>query len=291
MKGIISMYALTGANGKLGRLALQHLLTLVPAEQIIATTRNPQVLADFAAKGVVVRRADFADPTTLPAAFDGATRLLLISTDAVGQRVEQHRAAIDAAAKAGVQHITYTSAPDATTDAPHPIQQEHAHTEIALADSGLVWTALRNIYYAELLPDLLRALQVGNQLLVPEGHVKPAWIARDDCARSAAFMLAGKSDLTGPQDLTGPEALSFADLAQRWSQLSGHTITPITESDQELTARLVAKGLPQQAAEGIIATIAWFTRMGQTRVTNVVEQITGTKAVPVDVQLRTLALA
>ncbi|GHO98045.1 NAD(P)-dependent oxidoreductase [Reticulibacter mediterranei] len=283
------MYALTGANGNLGRLALQHLLTLVPAEQIIATTRNPQALEDFAAKGVVVRRADFSDPTTLRAAFAGATRLLIISTDAVGQRVEQHRAAVQAAVQAGVQHITYTSAPDASTDAPHPVQQEHAHTEIALAASGLAWTALRNNYYTELLPGILQTLQVGNELLVPEGHVKPAWITRDDCARSAAFVLAGKSDLTGPQDLTGPEALGFADLARRWSQLSGHTITPITESDQELTARLIAKGLPEQAATGTIGLIAWFTRNGETRVTNVVEQITGTRAVPVDAQLRTLA--
>jgi NAD(P)H dehydrogenase (quinone) len=227
----------------------------------------------------------------LPAAFAGATRLLIISTDVVGQRVEQHRAAVEAAVQAGVQHITYTSAPDAATDAPHPVQQEHAHTEIALAASGLQWTALRNNYYAELLPDILRSLLVADKLLVPEGHVKPAWIARDDCARSAAFVLAGKSTLTGPHDLTGPEALGFADLARRWSQLSGHTITPITESDQELTARLVVKGLPEQTAEGIIGLLAWFTRNGQTRVTNVVEQITGTRAVPVDAQLRSLALA
>jgi NAD(P)H dehydrogenase (quinone) len=282
------MYAITGANGKLGRLALQHLLTLVPAEQIIATTRNPQALEDFAAKGVVVRRADFSDPTTLSVAFAGATRLLIISTDIIGQRIEQHKAAIEAAKRAGVQHITYTSAPDAATDAPHPVQQEHAHTEIALAASGLAWTALRNNYYAELLTDILPTLRVGDELLVPEGHVKPAWIARDDCARSAAFVLAGKSDLTGPHDLTGPEALGFADLARRWSQLSGHTITPITEPDQELTTRLVAKGLPEQAATGTIGLLAWLTRNGETRVTNVVEQITGTKAVPVDVQLRSL---
>jgi NAD(P)H dehydrogenase (quinone) len=207
----------------------------------------------------------------------------------VGQRVEQHKAAINAAVQAGVQHITYTSAPDAATDAPHPVQQEHAHTEIALTNSGVAWTALRNNYYAELLPGILQTLQVGDTLLVPEGHVKPAWIARDDCARAAAFVLAGKSDLTGPHDLTGPEALGFADLAQRWSQLSGHTITPITESDQALTARLVVKGLPEQAATGTIGLIAWFTRNGETRVTSVVEQITGTRAVPVDAQLRTLA--
>src|SRR5215467_4193782 len=75
--------------------------TLVRADQIIATTRNPERLADLAAQGVVVRRADFTDPATLPTAFAGASRLLIISTDTIGQRVEQHKAAIEAAAIAG----------------------------------------------------------------------------------------------------------------------------------------------------------------------------------------------
>ena len=71
------MYALTGANGHLGRLVIKRLLTQVPANQIIATTRDPRKLADIASLGVIVRRADFSDPTTLAAAYKGATRLSL----------------------------------------------------------------------------------------------------------------------------------------------------------------------------------------------------------------------
>jgi len=103
------MYALTRASGQLGRLVLKHLLTQVPANQVIATTRDPQKLADIAAKGVVVRHADFSDPATLAKAFEGATRLLIISTNVVGQRVEGHKAAVAGAVVAGVSHIVYTS--------------------------------------------------------------------------------------------------------------------------------------------------------------------------------------
>ena len=115
------MYALTGASGYLGRLVVKHLLTWVPANQVIATTRHPEQLADIAAQGVVVRYADFSDPATLPAAFAGATRLLLISTEVVGRRVAEHKAAIAGAVAAGVSHILYTSAPKADPNASHPL--------------------------------------------------------------------------------------------------------------------------------------------------------------------------
>src|ERR1700733_2138489 len=103
------MYAVSGASGQLGRLVIKHLLTLVPANQIVAPTRNPHKLEDLAVLGVVVRKADFSDPDGLPVAFEGVTRLHIISADAIGQRVEQHKAAIDAAARAGVRFIVYTS--------------------------------------------------------------------------------------------------------------------------------------------------------------------------------------
>jgi NAD(P)H dehydrogenase (quinone) len=86
----------------------------VPAGRIIATTRKPEALDDLAAQGVQVRRADFEDPASLVAAFSGAQRLLLISTDAVdrpGRRLAQHQAAVAAAVQAGVQHMVYTSMP------------------------------------------------------------------------------------------------------------------------------------------------------------------------------------
>jgi NAD(P)H dehydrogenase (quinone) len=96
----------TGASGQLGRLVIESLLDM-QVGHIIATTREPSKLADLAAKGVEVRAANFDEPQTLTTAFAGADRLLLISTDSIyqpGQRLAQHRAAIAAAERAGVQH-------------------------------------------------------------------------------------------------------------------------------------------------------------------------------------------
>ncbi len=100
----------TGASGHLGKAVLKHLVeTLnVPAARIVATSRRPEELGDWAARGVTVRKADYDDPAGLAAAFAGVDRLLLISTDAldeVGKRLRQHKAAIAAAASAGVKHV------------------------------------------------------------------------------------------------------------------------------------------------------------------------------------------
>src|SRR5437764_1039909 len=141
------MYALTGANGHLGRLVIQNLLEKVPANQILATTRQPEKLADFAARGVVVRHADLNNPATLPAAFAGANRLLIISTDSLENRAEQHRAAIDAAVQAGVKHLVYTSAPSPDANSANIILKTHGETEAALQASGVKYTSLRNNIY------------------------------------------------------------------------------------------------------------------------------------------------
>lgn len=280
------MYALTGANGHLGRLTLQHLLELVPADQIVATTRNPQALSDLAARGVQVRRADFGDPATLAAAFEGVARLLIISTDAIGRRADQHRAAIDAAARAGAGHIVYTSAPAADPHAPSPILQEHGLTEAALAASGVPWTALRNSLYAEVVPNLAGALLAGDRVLVPEGPTAPAWVTREDCARTAAFVLAGKAALSGAVDVTGPQALNLGDVARRWYSAQGRTVAVQSLPDEALVAELIAKGLPEEAARGVLGIAVWAARGEFSAATDTVERATGTAPAPVDAVFR-----
>ena len=286
---VFPMYALTGANGQLGRLVLQHLLMLVPADQIIATTRNPHQFDNFETRGIIVRHADFADPAPLRAAFAGAKSLLIISTNAIGHRVEQHQAAVEAAALAGVRQIVYTSCPEASAHASSPVKLEHGLTESALATSGVAWTALRNHLYTEALPYIINSLRIGDQLLIPEGQGKPAWITREDCARTAAFVLAGLSHFSGPVDVTGPERLSLTDIARRYSSISGHPLTARVLPEHEIIAQIMAKGVPAQVAAGVVGIASGVAHDTTSTVSNIVEQATGTQASPVDVVLRFLA--
>ncbi|HTK11514.1 MAG TPA: NAD(P)H-binding protein, partial [Ktedonobacteraceae bacterium] len=269
------MYTVTGASGHLGRLVIKHLLTFVPADQVIATTRHLNQLTDVAAQGVNVRHADFSDPATLPAAFAGTTRLLIISTEAVGQRVSEHKAAIAAAVAAGVGHITYTSGPQADPNAAHPILAEHGQTEQILAASGVPWTALRNSMYAEVLKGFTDMVLVDGQLLIPEAQGKHSWVTREDCALTAVGALSGRLADSGPIDVTGPEALSFADVAQRLSALSGRSIPVQALPDDEIIARVVAKGVPADAAGFMVPMVSWLASNLSTTPTDTVERASG----------------
>jgi NAD(P)H dehydrogenase (quinone) len=244
----------TGGSGHLGRLVAENLAEHLPAEEIILVTRHPEALRDMADRGVDVRFADFDEPATLPAAFAGADRALLISTLAVGRRVAQHRAAIEAAARAGVRHLVYTSFPNPRAD--HPVgavATEHGETEQLLHASGVAWTVLRNGTYAELqvVPGSLAIAagklytNAGDGLLVP--------VSRHDCAAAAAAVLSSDGHDGVTYDITGPEALSQQDLADVLSEVSGRHVEIVQIGDRMLGWGLTRHGAPKPVARSIVA--------------------------------------
>ena len=97
--------ALTGAAGDLGRLVAEHLLDRTDPADVILITRRPEAVADLVARGASVRAADFDAPTTLATAFAGVDRLLIISADTVGQRLEGQRAAVPRQGR-GLGHVS-----------------------------------------------------------------------------------------------------------------------------------------------------------------------------------------
>lgn len=277
------MLLVTGASGHLGRRVIELLLEK-EAGTIIAATRTPEKLADFSARGVLARYADFNDPASLSTAFAGVDRLLLISTDALGQpglRLQQHRAAIQAAAAAGVSHIVYTSLVGPGPESPVLFAPDHYGTEAALAESSLNWTVLRNNIYAEvLLGSLGQAIQVG-QLFSAAAQGKTAYVTREDCARAAAAALASSFDGQRILDITGPQALSQADLADLATQIAGKPVAYVPLELEQLIQGMVGAGLPRPVAEAY-ASIDTAIAQGQFDViSNAVEELTGSKPVSV----------
>src|SRR5690242_1735149 len=107
----------TGGSGVLGRGVVERLLDHVPADGIAVSVRDVDAAADLAARGVRVRRGDFAEPTTLAAAFEGAEQVLVVSVNALGDEARDgHRAAIEAAVAAGARRVLYTSHQGARPD-------------------------------------------------------------------------------------------------------------------------------------------------------------------------------
>ena len=270
-----STLLVTGASGKLGRLAVEELLAR-GATKVIAGTRDPAKLQDLAAKGAEIRKLDFDDASTLPAALAGVERLLIVSTDAVGRRATQQQAIIEAAKAAGVKHIVYTSAPAARPDADAGLNPEHYWTEVAIANSGLDFTILRNHMYAEnVLMDAGHVISSG-QLFGLIGDRGTSYVTREDTARTAAGALLSAEGKT-VEDVTGPAPITNVERAKLFGELTGKSIAVIAITPAELTAGLVAAGLP----EGFAAALVAFQRDAVTGfhgvVTDVVECYSGRK--------------
>jgi NAD(P)H dehydrogenase (quinone) len=142
------MYAVTGATGQYGRLAIASLLRRVDAGEIVALARDPAKAQDLAGLGITVRPFDYDQPDRLAASLEGVRRLLFVSSDVPDRRVPQHRAVVDAAVRAGIEQIAYTSIIHADTN-PISLAESHRETERMIAASGLAHTILRNSWYIE----------------------------------------------------------------------------------------------------------------------------------------------
>jgi NAD(P)H dehydrogenase (quinone) len=230
---------ITGASGQLARSAAARVLEAVAPRNLILVTRTPAALASFSARGVEVRRADFADPRSLPAAFAGGERLLLVSATDLAARTAQHLAAIEAAKAAGVRHVVYTSGLSPAPPNPAVVAASHYATEQALARSGLDWTVLRNSLYADYqVPEAARASASG-VLVHNRGDGQVAYVARDDCAAVAAAVLVADGHAGACYDVTGPEAYSAAELAPLYAELGGRPVTERRVDDAELVALML----------------------------------------------------
>ncbi|MDK1482444.1 NmrA family NAD(P)-binding protein, partial [Sinorhizobium sp. 6-117] len=218
----------TGAAGQLGQLVLDALLAsakVQPAD-IIAASRDSSKLAPYAAKGVQTRAADFDDPASLEKAFAGADRILIISTDALGQpgkRLQQHLNAVAAAEKAGAKHILYTSMPNPETSV-IPFAPDHLGTENAIKATGIPYTILRNGWYMEnLFMALPHALETG-QWFSSAGAGRLAHIARSDAAEAAAAALLSGSTESRTYTLTGAELRSTEQVAALVASTTGQKL-------------------------------------------------------------------
>jgi NAD(P)H dehydrogenase (quinone) len=244
----------TGAAGHLGRLVAEQLLDRLPPERVILVTRRPGALRELHDRGADVRYGDFDDPASLRHAFAGGSRMLLISTDAVGRRVRQHHAAIDAATAAGVGHVVFTSVVNPVASNPIGANAwEQGRTETMLHRDGLMWTVLRFGSFAELqLPAAATAVHNGQLVLnFGEGRIVP--VSRRDCAEAAAITLTTDGHAGETYQITGSEALSQADLAELYSELSRRPVKLVPLTDAMLTSVLVSIGTAMPMALAITA--------------------------------------
>ncbi|ELD0454963.1 NAD(P)H:quinone oxidoreductase [Escherichia coli] len=242
------MIAITGATGQLGHYIIESLMKTVPASQIVAIVRNPAKAQALAAQGITVRQADYGDEAALTSALQGVEKLLLISSSEVGQRAPQHRNVINAAKAAGVKFIAYTSLLHADTS-PLGLADEHIETEKMLADSGIVYTLLRNGWYSEnYLASAPAALKHG-VFIGAAGDGKIASATRADYAAAAARVISEAGHEGKVYELAGDSAWTLTQLAAELTKQSGKSVTYQNLSEADFAAALKSVGLPNGLAD------------------------------------------
>jgi len=242
------MIAITGANGQLGRLVINELLKKVPANQIVGLVRSVDKATDLKEQGISLRAVDYNKPESLTTAFENIDKLLFISSSEVGQRIEQHRAIIDAAKAAGVKFIAYTSLLHANTS-PLGLAAEHIATEAMLASSGIPFALLRNGWYTEnytasIAPALQHGAFIGS---AGEGRISSA--SREDYAAAAAQVITQDGQAGKIYELAGDSSYSLSEFAAEISKQSGKTVDYVNLSPSEFSAQLKSAGLPDGLAD------------------------------------------
>ena len=253
------MIVVTGASGQLGKLVVEQLLEKVPAEQIVAVVRDPQKAQAFAAKGVQVKQADYSRPQSLLAAFQGAEKLLLVSSSEVGHRVPQHQAVTDAARAAGVKLLAYTSILHADTST-LLLAKEHQPTEAYIRASGVPFTFLRNGWYTENRTGSLATAVDHGAVLGAAKDGRFATATRADYAAAAVAVLTGKGHENKVYELGGDEPYTLTELAAAAARQTNKPVLYKDLPQEEYAKALAGFGLPEGLANAIADADAGASR-------------------------------
>ncbi|HEX9986135.1 MAG TPA: SDR family oxidoreductase [Thermoanaerobaculia bacterium] len=239
---------ITGATGHLGRLVIEQLLQRVSPGELAVAVRNVAKAADFKERGVDVRHADYEQPETLRTAFEGAAKVLLISANEVGRRLDQHRNVIDAVKASGARLLVYTSILNADTSG-IGLAKEHFATEELIRASGVPFVILRNGWYLEnYTENLAPALQYG-AIAGSAGTGRVAAAARIDFAEAAAAVLTGEGHEGKAYELAGDARFTMAELAAEVSRQTGKQIVYNDMPEEQYRDMLASVGLPAPVAE------------------------------------------
>ncbi|CAD6582659.1 MAG: hypothetical protein TREMPRED_003343 [Tremellales sp. Tagirdzhanova-0007] len=253
---------ITGSTGKLGTIIMQHLVNLIPPSSITATTRSPSSdgARSLSSLGVHVVYADFSDAASLVSAFSGAEKVLVMSVDQYGDAaVVSHKAAFDAAKKAGIKKIFYTSQIGAQEKSEFPPMPYHWRTEKILEETGVDFTAFKNGFYMGFVPRLIGTVQSTKKLSCPvDGQV--AYTSHADMGEAIAKLIASDSHTPTPRyvKLVNTNTWDMNDIASILTKILGQPIEREVISDQQEQDALISKGVPERMIASILGLYRSF---------------------------------
>lgn len=269
-----TLRAITGASGRIGAMTARHLADAgLPTRLVVRDASRAPALPR-----AEVAVASYGDRDACRRAFDDVDTLFLVSATESADRVQQHRAAIDAAADAGVRQVVYLSFAGAGPDATFLLARDHGATEAHLQSSPMAWTFLRDNLYAE----SLREFATDGVIRGPAGEGRVAAVSLVDVAAVAARVLEDPTAHAGrAYTLTGPAALTLREVAARLGDATGTPVTYVNETVDEAFASRAHYGAPRWMVEAWISTYTAIRDGELERVTTDVPDLLGRPALTV----------
>ncbi|GAA0964395.1 SDR family oxidoreductase [Frigoribacterium faeni] len=269
--------AVTGATGAIGgRVAASLVADGLPVRLLVRdASRAPDLGAD-----VEVAVASYADRAAVRAALEGVDTVLMVSAAEAVDRLDQHRAFVDAAAEAGVRHVVYTSFQGAAPDAVFTLARDHFATERHLVGSGMATTILRDSFYLDVLREFADDQGV---IRGPAGDGRVAAVARADVAAVAAAVLADPAAHVGRSyELTGAEAVTLTEVAARLTAATGRSYSFHDETLDEAYASRAAWNPEPWQADAWVSTYTSIASGEVSGVSTAVRDLTGREPLTIE---------
>ncbi len=263
------MIGTTGATGEVGGRLARRLADRGVPQRLIVRDRSR---APSLAAAEVSKFGGYGDREGMRRAFRGLSTLFLASAHEAPDRVEQHRAAVDAAVEAGVGRIVYLSFLGAAPDSTFTFARDHFHTEEHIRATGIPFTFSRQSIYLDFLLSMVGSDDV---IRGPAGEGRLAPVLRDDVADSLAEMVAGSDHEGRVYELTGPAALTLAEVAAEIAAATGRAIRFEDETLEEARASRAGSGAPAWELEGWVTSYAAIAAGELDLVTDHVERLSG----------------
>jgi NAD(P)H dehydrogenase (quinone) len=273
------MILVTGATGQLGTAVVTTLLEKTSANRVSALVRDENKASALKEKGVDIRVGSYDDTASLDKAMHGIEKVLLIAGTDEDNRLQQHQNVVDAAKKAGVQCIAYTSRTlkDRKTLA-NQLMEGHFQTEDQIKASGLNYTIFRNVLYMDTLPQFVggeKVFETGIHL--PTGHGRVSFALRSEMGEAIAHALLESDRSNRIYELTGSESYSFDDVAATLSDLSGKGVGYAPAEKSVFEAQMKERGVPEIMVQRVVGFLTDIKNGQEEEVSPDLENLLGRK--------------
>jgi NAD(P)H dehydrogenase (quinone) len=272
------MILVTGATGHLGTAVIEQLLKKTPANKIAALVRDESKAADLWEKGVKICIGNYDDAAPLEKAMLEIEKVLLIAGTDEENRIRQHQNVVNAAKKAGVKFIGYTSRnlKDRNT-LTNKLMEGHFQTEDYIIESGLSYALFRNALYMDVIPQFVGEKVFETGISLPAGEGKVSYALRSEMGEAIANVLSTDNGDNKIYQFTGNEAYTFGDVATALSELSGKEVkyNPVEKSAFE--AQMRQRGTPEPVIEKVAGFITDIKNGQEEEITSDLENQLGRK--------------